>query len=95
MRIYTEDDFRISEAKVGDLVEEQVVDNFMDMLPPACMRSDCSQVGEPYSHRIDEKTGKSRPTFATFRRVEKGVWEYRGNCFRGENTERGEAFPYV
>ena len=68
-----EDDFEYSTAQVGDYVAQSVVDNAMDCLPPACMRADCSQMGEPYSHREDPDTGKWRPTFATFKRVA-GEW---------------------
>lgn len=79
-------------ASVGDFVAESVVDDIMDLLPPACMTSACSQMGEPYSHREDPETGRWRATFATFRRVTSehgGIWEYRGHCFRGETVERG------
>ena len=93
--IYTEDTFDTSTAKVGDLVEEQVVDNFMDCLPPACYRQDCAQLGEPSNYKQDEKTGKWRPTFLTFRKVRDGVWAYCGKCFCGENTEHGKDALYV
>lgn len=92
--ILTEDTFEYSSAKVGDVVEAAVVMNAMDCLPPASMSLSCAQMGEPYSHREDPDTGKWRATFATFRCLEggwsKGVWEYRGKCFRGETTERGK-----
>ena len=97
--VLTEETFRFSTVKIGDYVEQAVVDNAMDLLPPACMRSDCSQVGEPYSHRLDPDSGKWRPTYATFKKVAgeypNGIWQYCGNCFRGENVERGEESAYV
>lgn len=80
---------------VGDYATDAVVDDMLDALPPACMRSDCSQLGEPYSHREDPESGKWRATYATFKRVAKGVWEYCGHCFRGENVERGKDPCYV
>lgn len=93
-QVITADAFSYSEVKPGDLVDAEVVMNAMDCLPPACMRLDCSQLGEPYSHRQDPETGKWRATYATFKCVQggmtAGVWEYRGHCFRGENTERGQ-----
>jgi hypothetical protein len=82
-------------AQVGDLVTRQVVDNFMDALPPASMRYDCSQLGEPYSHMKDPASGRIRPTFLTFRAIACGVWMCCGHCFAGENVERGENIPYV
>lgn len=86
--VYTEDTFRYETARVGDLVTEDVVNNAINCLPPACMRSDCTQLGEPYSHQLDTSTGKYRAIYATFKRVTDGIWEYCGNCFRGENVER-------
>ena len=92
------DTFRYRDAKVGDLVTADVVMSAMECMPPATMRSDCAQLGEPYSHRIDDKTGKLRPTFATFRRIKgdftRGVWAFCGYCFRGESEERGKEPAY-
>ena len=83
-------EFDTSTAQVGDYVSHEVVDDFMNCLPPACMRSDCSQLGEAYSMRKDPDTGKYRSTYLTFKRVDDGVWMYCGDCFRGENVSRGK-----
>ena len=88
--VLTQENFSYSTVQIGDYVEQAIVDEALDMLPPACMRSSCSQIGEPYSHRLDPDSGKWRATYATFKRVSKGVWEYCGHCFLGENVERGE-----
>lgn len=97
--VYTPDSFSFSAAKVGDLVTADVVMNAMDALPPACMRRSCAQLGEPYSHKLYPDTGKWMATYATFKCVDgdfsNGTWEYCGNCFRGETTERGNDPPYV
>lgn len=97
--VHTPDTFTYENAKIGDYVNAEVVMDAMDALPPACMRRDCAQLGEPYSHRQDPDTGKLRPTYATFKCVSgdfrEGVWEYCGNCFRGETTERGKDPVYV
>jgi hypothetical protein len=86
--------FSYSRVQVGDYVNQTVVDDAMDCMPPACMTSACAQMGEPYSHREDPDTGKWRPTYATFKKVAgtwpDGVWEYCGHCFQGENVERGK-----
>ncbi|MDE7423953.1 MAG: hypothetical protein K2N51_09700 [Lachnospiraceae bacterium] len=71
--------------KVGDLVEQEIVDELMGCLPPACMRNDCAQLGEPASHKPD-KNGNYKSTYATFKKVAEGIWEYCGDCFRGENV---------
>ncbi len=96
--VYTPDDFSYSKARIGDYVSQEVVDDAMDCLPPACMTSACAQMGEPYSTRLDPDTGRHRNTYATFRRVtggRDGIWEYRGHCFCGETDERGTEPPYV
>ena len=38
--------FGIGAMEIGDYVNEDVVDNYMNCLSPACYRSDCSQLGE-------------------------------------------------
>lgn len=94
--VLNEDTFDYATVKVGDYVEEAVVDNAINCMPPACMSSRCSQMGEPRSHRLDPKTGRWRATYATFKRCgdNAGVWEYRGHCFQGENVERGREPVY-
>ena len=82
-------------AKAGDLVEEEIVDQFINCVPPACMRSDCMQCGEPYSHREDPDTKRYRATYTTFSKVTDEIYEYRGHCFNGETLERGEEPVYV
>ena len=98
--VYTPNTFVYREAQVGDYVTQDVVDDAMDLLPPASMTGECSQIGEPYSHREDPETGKFRATYATFAydgRSEDDVriWRYCGHCFRGENVERGKDPVYV
>ena len=94
-----EDDFSYATAKPGDYVTQAVVDDAMDCLPPVSMSVRCSQMGSPYSSKLDEKTGKYRNTYATFRKVggefPNGIWEYCGHCFCGETEERGKNVPYV
>lgn len=95
--VLTRESFRYETAKPGDFVEETVVDDAMDCMPPACMSSRCSQMGSPYSHRLDPKTGRWRATYATFRRCldASSVWEYCGYCFQGETEERGREPVFV
>lgn len=92
--VWTEETFSYQTVQVGDYVDQAVVDNAMDCLPPACMTSQCSQMGEPYSHREDPETGEWKATYATFKKVggewPHGIWQYCGHCFRGENVERGK-----
>lgn len=83
MKVYTENEFEFTTACVGDLVEQKVVDNIANVLPPAYMTSRCTQLGEPYSHVL--QNGKWKATYATFKRISENVWEYCGHCFLGEN----------
>lgn len=96
--VIDEDDFDYATAKPGDFVTQAVVDNAMDCLPPVCMSARCSQMGEPYSSKLDEKTGEWRSIYATFRKVggewPNGIWEYCGHCFRGETVERGKEMAH-
>ena len=92
--ILNSDHFYVDALEVGDLVEEEIVQDFMDCLPPACMRGDCAQLGEPFSLRID-KDGRTRNTYLTFKSVGEGTWEYCGDCFRGVNVINGERPDYI
>jgi hypothetical protein len=73
-------------AKPGDAVDERIVDEFLNCVPPRTMRANLVQCGEPYGHREDPRTGGWRPTFITFER-RLGQWYYRGHCFSGEVSE--------
>lgn len=73
-------------AEVGSIVSEEVVDNFMNMLPPRTLSFGYLQVGEAYSHVYDIDR-RLRPTYMTFAR-RNGVWRYYGNCFAYETIDR-------
>lgn len=66
--------------QVGDLVDEDMADYFLCVLPPATHSQFMIQMGEPYSHV------NGRPTFATIKKTAAG-WEYRGNCHIRQTTE--------
>ena len=72
-------------ANPGDYVEECIIDQMRDCLPPACMDFGFLQMGEPYSHELDPDTGRWRPTFATFKKGGQH-WTYCGNCFYKQDT---------
>lgn len=86
--------FGLDACEIGDYFTEDMVMDFMDALPPACMRSDCSQMGEPTTRRIDDN-GKCRNTYETFKKISDDIWEYCGDCFIGENVKRGKELAYV
>lgn len=67
--------------QLGDVVDMEMVDHFINVLPPAYMSSRLVQMGEPYSH----VNGKA--TYPTLERMD-GGWTYRGNCHRGDTHNR-------
>lgn len=78
MKRYSEWSGTLSEyLKVGDLVDEEFVNYFINVLPPAFMSSQVIQIGEPYNH----VNGKA--TYSTLKKTEKG-WMYAGHCHKGE-----------
>lgn len=76
-------------AKPGDYVEESIVLEFLNCVPPATNSCDLVQCGEPYSHMLNLKTQKWSATYTTFAMDSQG-WKYCGHCFLGEkeNMER-------
>lgn len=67
----------------GDYAADEIVAALRDALPPTWYDSSFFQLGEPYSHRRDPKTGILRATYSTFSRDETG-WRYCGHCFPGQ-----------
>ena len=93
--VYNPDWFYFDALSIGDYVEEEIVNDIINSVPPACMRYDCSQCGEASNHMEDERTGRFRATYSTFKRVDGNTWEYCGDCFIGENVQHGKELQYV
>lgn len=72
----------------GDMVDDAMVEYFINVLPPHLMRSDCRQVGAEHSYEPDETGGRHRPTYTTFYQNEEGIWLFAGYCFKGETKNR-------
>lgn len=70
----------------GDIVSEDIVDNFMNRLPPKAMSHRYLQVGEPYDHVYDID-GRLRAIYMTFAKCD-GQWWYYGNCFLWETVDK-------
>ena len=85
----------LDKLPVGTLVTQDVVDYFMDMMPPRNMTSFSAQLGEPYSMRFDSKVNQYRSTYLTFTREMYNIWSFCGDCFPCENVTRGNKPPYV
>lgn len=70
-------------AKVGDIVDEGIVNWFAECVPPITYNSDLIQCGEVYGHRDNPRTGRFEGTYITFAKVD-DKWIYKGHCFFGE-----------
>lgn len=75
-------------CKPGDEVDEDIVNHFVNSVPPVLLRSSCTQAGEAFSSEPDDGTGRRRTTYTTFHREEGGRWIFDGYCFYGENRNR-------
>ena len=73
----------------GDTVGEDIVDYFVNIVPPVTLRFDCIQAGEEHSTERDD-IGKYRATYLTFHKIEDGLCRFVGYCFEGENQNRVE-----
>ena len=72
--------FGFEAHEVGEYFSQDTVESLMNGQPLSCMRSGCCQLGEPISHKRNER-GAWEATYATFRKIDAGIWEYRGACF--------------
>lgn len=72
----------------GDLVDEEMVDHFINVLPPATLNGSIIQMGEPYSHV------NGRPTYHTLHRTSEG-WCYAGCCHRGKTQDPLEVWQVI
>ena len=74
----------------GDTVTEDIVDYYMNILPPVSMSYGYLQAGEAYSHEEDDK-GRFRATYTTFHRTNtEGQWIFDGYCFMRETENRAD-----
>jgi len=74
--------------QIGDLVDEEMVDYFINVLPPACMSGGVVQIGEPSSHV------EGRATYPTLKKTSEG-WVYAGTCHRGKTENKINEFAYT
>lgn len=75
-------------VRVGDMVDEQIVEEFRDCIPPVAYNGRYLQCGEAYTHKFNYKTQKYEPAFMTFAK-DVGVWVYKGICFYREYEDVG------
>ena len=79
-------------AKAGDSVDDVIVEQFRNALPPVYNGENFMQAGGAYSHILVKDLGVYAPTYATFKRYvmpthPDGIWVYLGNCLRNDTTD--------
>ncbi|MBD7916423.1 hypothetical protein H9660_14865 [Clostridium sp. Sa3CUN1] len=72
---------------INDIVDNEIIEYFRNVLPPKTDNSYMLQGGEAYDHVLDDKANKYKAIYITFNN-ENGNWIYKGICFIGENTDR-------
>lgn len=88
LNILDMDTFDMAVAKRGQEITEEVYNNFLDCMPPISLKGGQGwpagfQLGEPYCHRTDLRTGKWRGMYATFTSGNSRYF-YQGINFPGE-----------
>ena len=73
-------------CKPGDIVDQNMVNYFLDLLPPLIFGEHYIQVGGAYNDILDKEDNLIKPTYMTFDK-EDGNWIYKGNCFKGKNID--------
>lgn len=72
---------------INDIVDNEIIEHFRNVLPPKTDTSYTLQGGEAYDHILDDKTNKYKGIYITFNK-ENGNWIYKGICFIGENIDK-------
>ena len=78
----------------GDKVTEDVVDHFINYVPPVLHRSTCTQCGEVWGTSLDEN-GNQQNVYITFHRLPDGNWKFDGYCFSGSNENQVKYPSYL
>ena len=72
--------FGLMAHNIGDYFNDEVVEWFRDCVPPTWNSSTMVQCGEPTNHK------KHGATYATFVKIADGVWEFKGDCYKGKDV---------
>jgi hypothetical protein len=74
MQQWNESNLELSKfLKIGDIVDQDIADYFIEVLPPTTMNSSIIQIGEPYDH--NGENGRAR--YDTLQKKD-GQWVYIG-----------------
>lgn len=93
-KVYNFDYFITLDAfKVGDYLCNEYADFLLDVLPPIYLTKNIIQCSEPVSTR-ENRNGLIKVTYTTLKRVADEVWEYCGDCCKGETKRYGKEERY-
>lgn len=89
-KVYNKELYYFDALEIGDYVDKEIIDDYINMLPPTYLSYNLFQMGEPYTQREDviSGSGRWRNTYGTFERVSNDIWKYCGDCFYLENEQR-------
>lgn len=74
--------------KIGDKVDRNFLDHFINELPPKTLTGEIVQIAEAYSSNRD-----GRSTYITFAKEEPfGDWYYKGACLSGSTMNEERSF---
>jgi hypothetical protein len=83
-KVHAREDWKTSiqdDFYIGALIDEEIVNDLMNVVPPRTLNADMVQMGEVYSHIL--VNDKVMRTFFTVARTEQG-WVYCGICLPGK-----------
>lgn len=81
-------------VSVGDIVDEDIVNYFLNVLPPIVNYRNLLQVSEPFSSEACE-SGGCKNTYLTFHKEADGNWHFCGACFPYEHVNRADMRPKI
>ena len=80
--------------QIGDIVDNEMYEYFLNILPPITSRNDMLQVGGMIDVEKDEN-GVDKPTYITFTKdTESNGWVYRGECFVNGTINKNPNLKY-
>ncbi len=82
-----------SVLRIGDIVDYDVVNEFVIDVPPTSIKKDFVQAGEAYVYEKGSGS-ESRPCYLTFSKQD-DEWIFRGACFEDSVINQGKQFGYA
>lgn len=70
----------LTHLQIGDVLDDEMLDEFIGELPPISLTGRIIQMGVPYT------AASGKPTYATLHKID-GKWVYVGYCYRRQIKE--------